>query len=198
MSGFLSIQSSSGEKYNLPYEGIPYNLHDSQHLAYGNPPIIMEGADVANPLIYSSASNGTFLYCTGADITEFLRETPESAAVLFGTFKADLDRRVYVLPANTTFKPTAYGYNPSIKLDYAPTHQPYQGTWVDGKTPVFASIESGISGINYPSSYGLFWDQVQTASPGDYRFLITSLRWGGKQDNPKDWETYLTPAFRLT
>ncbi|KAH8892938.1 subtilisin-like protein, partial [Thozetella sp. PMI_491] len=175
MSGFVSVDSSAGEKHNLPYEGLAYSRGKAEQLVqevvtfYNGSGIMEINKRIA---IQDSAYLGPF----------------------YGVYQPNLMDRVDVLPANTTFVPTYYGYDMSVPWDYQPSSQAYSGTWVDGKMGTYAVVSAKADAT--PQTLLPLWNGISKLSPGDYRFLISILKWGGNTQNLDDWVTWLSPIFR--
>jgi len=118
--------------------------------------------------------------------------------------------RVELLAANTTFKPTHYGYDPSVNWDYVLTTESYRNTMEDAITPTYGLI--GGSNPYRPIDILIPWLDCTVTSPddewedsggvaptsvGDYRILVSALRWGGALRNLSDWESWLSPVIRV-
>lgn len=112
--------------------------------------------------------------------------------------------RIDILPANTTIKPTHWGFDNTTQIEYVegstiPTSS-FLGFESYGSVKVVTGLVSPANNFS-PSGYGVSAtgdDGVQKQlGPGDYRWLYSIQRWGGEPALLEDWETWLGPVIRL-
>lgn len=110
-----------------------------------------------------------------------------------------------LVPANTSFIPTIYGFDPSVKIDYQDTHQPILPGFLG--TPTYGTIREYTLTNNQGSSSTSFFyiyssptlsnnNVTYNITSGDYRPLARALKWNGNETNPADYESYLGPVIR--
>lgn len=216
ISGFLTVESSSGITYNLPYEGLPYSRWNAQYLDLGNhtlnssltvawPTVVMYNEDTESIVNYYNGSGIMVLDKRPIIIDEL------DVGVLFNLLQPSYNVRVDLLAANTTFKPDYYGYNRNQTITpVVLTTEDYRNVMEDGTTSTY-----GVQGANpgrpvaglidfaemtVISNTDEFDDEGGEAptAVGDYRFLVSALKWGGTVTNwPEDWETWLSPRMRI-
>lgn len=216
ISGFITVQSTSGLKYNLPYEGLPYSRWNAKYIDTGShtlnssltipwPTIIMYNEDTEDVVNYYNGS-GIMVLDKRPIIIDDLEVGP-----LFNTLQPSWNVRVEILAANTTFIPTHYGFNPNQTISpVVLTTATYRNVMEDGETPTYGLQGSNpglpVAGlIDFPdmdvtADTDEFEDEGGEAPTvvGDYRFLLSVLKWGGLVENwPEDWETWLSPRMRV-
>ncbi|KUI68302.1 Minor extracellular protease vpr [Cytospora mali] len=216
ISGFIKVSSSLGATYNLPYEGLPYSRWDAKYFDTGSyslnssvtvpwPTIVMYNDDTDTLVNYYSGS-GIMVLDKDPIILEELAVGP-----LYNTLQPSWNVRAELLAANTTFKPDIYGYDPNVTISpLFPVTESYRNVMEDGVTPTY-----GLQGDNPGEPYADLidfpemtvisdsdeWDDEGGEAPtdiGDYRLLLSVLKWGGNVTNwPEDWETWLSPVLRI-
>jgi hypothetical protein len=203
ISGFIHVKSSQNEEFNIPYEGLPYSRHDAQYMFRGFVPVDdsedSELIFIPNILFFSVDKNEIVTdNGSGVIIIDRSKFTPfiDNIGPLFSSFQGTPYFRVDILPANTSFVPTFYGYNSSIQWDYVFPNTSYKGMLDDRVTPTYGLLDSGTPWrpvAGYPP-----WNDLDTAAIGDYRIMVSELRWGGNKTVNADWETWLSPIIRVT
>ncbi|KIM96870.1 hypothetical protein OIDMADRAFT_148075 [Oidiodendron maius Zn] len=124
--------------------------------------------------------------------------------------------RLELVPANSTFEPTYYGFDRNISIDIEQPNVsvtpgfldvPSYGIlaeWGIGEVPVQINdniipspqpYNVGGYGIVYPYIFSENATLVYLTS-GDYRPLLRVLRYGGNGTNPDDYESWLGPIIR--
>ncbi|ROW05714.1 hypothetical protein VMCG_05172 [Cytospora schulzeri] len=216
ISGFIKVTSSSGFTYNLPYGGLPYSRWDAQYFDLGSyslnssvtvpwPTIIMYNEDTEEIVNYYNGS-GIIVLDKDPIIKQELDVGP-----LFNTLQPSWNIRAELLAANTTFKPDIYGYDRNVTISpLTITTAKYRNVMEDGVTPTYGvqgtnpgMPEAGL--IDFPEmtviSNSDDWEDEGGEAPtavGDYRLLLSALKWGGNATNwPEDWETWLSPVLRI-
>lgn len=216
ISGFITVASSSGITYTIPYEGLPYSRFNAQYLDLGSyslnssvtvpwPTIIMYNEDTDEIVNYYNGS-GIIVLNKAPIIRKELDVGP-----LFNTLQPSWNVRAELLAANTTFKPDIYGYDRNVTISpLTITTESYRNVMEDGVTPTYGVQgtnpgEPAAGLIDFPEmtviSNSDDWDDEGGEAPtavGDYRLLLSVLRWGGNATNwPEDWETWLSPVLRI-
>ena len=102
LGGFIKVSDNSGESFSVPYLGPPYSLYNTPYLYVSTSGTIL-------PEIYAYAADGTISVDTG--IENFTEGIGYGSAV--PTIQWSQAVRVDLLPANTTIKPSHYGFNKS-------------------------------------------------------------------------------------
>ncbi|KAH8194780.1 hypothetical protein TruAng_011063 [Truncatella angustata] len=177
-SGYITLNSSTGESLSLPYLGVKGSVHDT--------PVIQKGGyglggvyltDTNGHFNIPAVANRTFtIPRPDADVTGPTPVYPKlRAGLTLGTYELRAD----VVPlSNTTLSTTnVFGYK-SVGL--VPGF-PYQ--WV---------YRGGVSQY--------FWGQTADGTivpEGEYIFVISALRVFGDSDNEDDWLTVETVPFHI-
>lgn len=217
ISGFLTITSAtSGLTYTLPYAGLPYSRWSATYIDTGTHPL-NTSLSVAWPTIimYNEDTSTIANYYNGSGIM-VLDKRPIiiqdlDVGPLFNTLQPSWNVRVELLAANTTFVPTHYGFD--VNQTFAQvvlTTATYRNNMEDGTTPTYGLQGSNpgmpVAGVidfedmDVIANTDEFEDEGGDAKTvvGDYRFLVSVLRWGGLVENwPGDWETWLSPRMRI-
>ncbi|KAH8900461.1 subtilisin-like protein, partial [Thozetella sp. PMI_491] len=211
ISGIISILSGSGETFSLPYEGLPYSRRNAKYINIATVQVT-EDLSMPWPFMYEEdpdLGNYTFYNDSGIMV---LDKRPiiihdYIVGLLFGIMQPSANVRADLLPANTTLVPTYYGYDRTAEWNYILTTEPYRNMMEDTVTPTYGLI----GGYNpfRPFSNIIDWEDctvittdpkyddeggVAPTSVGDYRILLSALRWGGNITNPNDWESWLSPV----
>jgi hypothetical protein len=105
--GFIKVSDNAGESFSVPYLGPPYSLYNTPYLYVSTSGTIL-------PEIYGYAADGTSSVDTG--IKNFTEGLGYGSAV--PTIQWTQAARVDLLPANTTIKPSHYGFNTSGKKSF--------------------------------------------------------------------------------
>jgi hypothetical protein len=133
-SGFISI-SSSDETFSIPYLGVPYSRQKTNAIDLSNFTISdgVNNYNVAQPCVFhypglfDDNANWTIRINTQFEAYNLTAWEFPNIEVNFLTGGADYE--VHVLQANTTFVPTHYGYDPTIKIPYMDTNHTPHDTW---------------------------------------------------------------------
>ncbi|KAI0123419.1 peptidase S8/S53 domain-containing protein [Xylariales sp. AK1849] len=189
--GFIKV-SSGGEVLNVPYAGPPYSLFNTDYIHF----------DPSSPLprVYFDFPNGTRVIDT--DIVTVNSSINYKSSISRDQYTRSF--RVDVLPANTSIQADKYGFDTTIEHDYvistvAPRSSifgyPSYGTLVNqtGLVSPASNIWPSGTGVSVTAADGA------TYSPGigDYRWLVSVLRWGGDDDLLQDHDTWLGPIIRI-
>ncbi|KAK6070487.1 peptidase [Seiridium cupressi] len=175
-SGYVSLNSTTGENLSLPYLGVHGSMHDT--------PVIQKGGDTRSG-VYLTDTDGHFNIPAAANRT-FTIPRPDSNATLpnaiYPTLRAGLtlgtqDLRADIVPLFDTTLPTSdvFGYQSIGPLPGFPLGWIYR----DGA-----------------SQY--FWGQTAdgTIAPaGSYKFVVSALRVFGDLNNELDWISVETVPF---
>lgn len=214
ISGFIVITSSVGEEFTIPYAGLPYSRYNASYIDLSNH-TLSDTVSVPWPVMWEYDPRfDNFTYYNGSGIM-IIDKAPViwydyEVGPLINCLQPTGNLRVELLAANTTFKPTHYGYDPTVEWDYIPVTEPYRNDMEDGITPTYGVI----GGVNpsMPIEVLIDWGDctvivnnddyedeggVAPTNPGDYRILISALRWRGNVTDLSDWESWLSPIIRV-
>ncbi|KAL7919642.1 peptidase S8/S53 domain-containing protein [Trichoderma austrokoningii] len=205
-SGFIKI-SSDNNVYSIPYMGLPYSrdvvgsiAHNvSTTIPYDTPQILSMPGDQQSVFLAKTTTPNIDTYYWKANASEstvpFLRIDVllPSKHILYE-----------LVPANTTFVPTIYGFDPSVKIDYQDTPQPILPGFLG--VPTYGTIRDlTLANLTSPANSFFYIYDAPTLSnkgvtfnftSGDYRPLARALKWNGNETNPDDYESYLGPVIR--
>jgi hypothetical protein len=206
-SGFIKI-SSDNSVYSIPYMGLPYSRDAVGPIAKN----VTTTIPYATPQVLSIPGNQQSVFSAQATTpnidTYYWKANASEAIVPFLRIDVLLPSKhiLYELvPANTTFVPSIYGFDPSVKIDYQDTPQPilpgFLGVPTYGTISEFNLTASSASTANsffyIYSSPTLSHNGVKyNFTSGDYRPLARALKWNGNATNPDDYESYLGPVIR--
>lgn len=215
ISGFITVTSSLGYTYNLPYEGLPYSRWDAKYIDLGNQ-TLSATVSVPWPTMWEDdTDNNTFTYYNGSGIMVLDKRAiiidNLEVGPLINVLQPSKNVRADLLAANTTFVPDHYGYDTSVEWDYVLTEADYRNVMEDGVTPTYGLIGGANPWMPYLGFISWFdltvtspndeWEDdggVARTEVGDYRVLLSVLKWGGNITNfPADWETWLGPVIRV-
>jgi hypothetical protein len=113
--------------------------------------------------------------------------------------------RVDVMPANTTLVPNNYGFNKEHRYCSRPVVEAPTSKFLDyptyGSLVNVATLTNPFSNLS-PYSNGGFTvtddgGKKRQLGPGDYRFLVSVLRWGGDVRVLADYDTWLGPLVQI-
>lgn len=215
MSGFISVATSTEQTFTIPYVGLPYSRRDAKYIDQSNLTVSSTGPAVPWPVIWTyNEDNGNFTYYNGSGI-QVLDKKPIiinelEVGPLVNVLQPTYLCRADLLAANTTFKPTYYGYDNTVEWNYVLTTETYRNVLQDGVTPTYGLIGGYLP--YRPAMILLDWENLAVISPndafedsgglaptsvGDYRVLVSVLKWGGNFTDLTDWETWLSPIIRV-
>ncbi|KAM0256042.1 hypothetical protein ACHAQJ_005241 [Trichoderma viride] len=205
-SGFVKI-SSNDYTYSIPYIGVPYSRAAVGPIAQN----ISDTIPYASPQILSISGDQLSLFsaqATTPNIQTYHWNANTSEAVV-PLLRIDVPMptkyiRYELVPANTSFVPDIYGFDPSVKIDYQDTPQPILPGFLG--VPTYGMIANYTLENNpYPSTFFSFvldfptlinGNKTYNITSGDYRPLARALKWNGNETNPDDYESYLGPVIR--
>lgn len=195
-SGFISI-SSSDETFSVPYIGVPYSRKSTNAIDLSNFTISdgVKNYNVAQPCVFhypglfDDNANWTIRINTQFEAYNLTAWEFPNIEVNFLTGGGDYE--VHVLQGNTTFVPTHYGYDPTVKMEYMDTnhtpHETFQGVPSYGWLPDNSQnnngfpSESTIDFIPMQTSVTFYWGTFFLASlclDFERVQLLTGLRSG--------------------
>ncbi|KAH8812518.1 peptidase S8/S53 domain-containing protein [Xylogone sp. PMI_703] len=189
--GFISVASSDGEKFHVPYIGPPYSLYNQPYLQISTTGTILPQVQVRN-------TDGTVTVDRG--LAEFVEG--QGFGSVFGVFQQSTEFRIDVLPANTTITATYYGFNTSETFPYVPSVSTPEES-IFGH-PSFGTIINA-TGLLWPTGYRPTGQDSTVkrsdgtsykTGPGDYRWYVSILKWGGVSGKQEDYESWLGPIMR--
>jgi hypothetical protein len=215
-SGYVTIQNNN-DHFNVPYIGVPYTRSEQSHL---------DNTDFAGFVlprvrsVYPATSVEdlrVFTFRAAVPVEDEDQDDDDPAVLSFWVKQISPYFRWDLVPADTTFVPTYYGFNQSNKF---PVIEPP----IDiGELDTFHNVSSygtlfGVSNVDSPTNsrfYGLVGTTILSSlvwtapvtflanetwiilPDGDYRPLLRVMRWGGNWENPDDFESWLGPVLRV-
>ena len=212
-SGFVEITESSdenGESHSVPYIGIPYDRYEAGPLGTNTSAYYDQGQELPRMRPWNAEEGKPNI-----DYYSFNTSVGSGPATMECLIAPPKYVRFDLVPANTTFKPTLYGFDPSVEIDYEhPANLtvlpgflgvPSYGLWLQfgagdeipggGQTQpniVWSTMASWIGKLQIDDE----GTQVD-ATPGDYRLLLRVLRYGGDLAKPEDYQSWLGPVIRI-
>lgn len=219
-SGFVTITSNDKESISVPYIGVPYgrnsvpvldttNLTDSGYDAPAPPKGV--------PLVPSLANTGTSV--RNNDIGTYTFNEGDSPGVSISVRQPSAYLRLDLVPVDTPFKPTHYGYDikaktpkftkPDLdlsKLDNLFNVTSYGAFMINFGDPKLPSAgELGRLWRGYGSYTGMWETPEVVLNNGttyqvpnaDYRILFRVLKWGQDHRDPASYESWLSPIARV-
>ncbi|TVY93472.1 Minor extracellular protease [Lachnellula willkommii] len=191
-SGYINIVSDDKDLH-IPYVGPPYSLFNTPYIKIQN-----STSSAIFPRIWSY---NQIVSTVDTGVLEFVAENGFGSSL--PTLQWTREFRVDVLPANTTVQANNYGFDKDAEYEYKPSAFTPNST-------VFGHESFGtltiLLGYNWPSGNGIFRsDTIVTGSDGgkwavgngDYRWLVSALRWGGVSGVLGDYDTWLGPVVRF-
>ncbi|GFP57697.1 minor extracellular protease vpr [Trichoderma asperellum] len=213
-SGYVKIATDSSS-YVVPYLGVPYTRNDVDYLGHNTTAWVgndrpFVGPDVTKPgeinIGYYSilGRDGSVPANLLVPITGFIVVQPTNLV------------RLDAVPVNTSFVPTFYGFDPSVKSDVADVDLPLLegflgvptygilSAWgigdippgIDPRTLVAWPNPNSLSG--FILEWPLFMYENGTdfnITSGAFRPLLRILRYGNDGTNPDDYESWLGPII---
>ncbi|KAI1874200.1 uncharacterized protein JN550_002779 [Neoarthrinium moseri] len=176
-SGYITLNSSTGENLSLPYLGVKGSLHDTPTVQGGG------GADLAG--VYLTDTNGHFNIPAAANRT-FTIPRPDANVTgpspVYPKLRASMtlgtrELRAYVVPLSSTTLPTTtvLGYQSLGSMPGFPKEWLYRGG---------------------TSQY--FWGQLADGTivpEGTYKIVVSALRSFGDASKDEDWVSAETVPF---
>ncbi|KAL7931965.1 peptidase S8/S53 domain-containing protein [Trichoderma chlorosporum] len=214
--GFVKI-TSGDFAYSVPYIGVPYNgsevgpiMHNvTTQLPYNSPCIL--GLNANNLLLADGQMQTTSVqtYNFSTDLSQAYIPVFRVDVLLPSRFI-----RFDLVPANVSFVPTLYGFDPNAHVDYQPPSQAILPGFLG--VPTYGQLFSITVDDAPPNSPTLsqpvlnhFFAQAFVSptltnddnvsyniTSGDYRPLVRALKWNGNETNPDDYESWLGPVIR--
>ncbi|KAL8341889.1 hypothetical protein RB601_005296 [Gaeumannomyces tritici] len=199
--GYVQVreEGGDGEGLSIPYSGPPYSQYNAES-------IVLQTVGRALPEIVYFYRNGTPVVVQ--DLLVVNNSMQWGSTALFDLWTTAY--RIDVVPANTSVVPTHRGFSNGTVAGAAvagyETAAPPGATLPEGHAS-FGTLRNitgllGPSNDFSPNSKGGLdvagGDRRTTRlGPGDYRWLVSVLRWGGDKDLLEDWETWLSGVIRL-
>lgn len=131
-SGFIQI-STSGEDFTVPYLGLPYDKRKTNAIDLSNVTIFdgVEEHKCAQPCLFNYPDvyddDATWNVKINTQFETYNLTKWEFPNIYVNLLTGGADFEVHVLPGNTTFVPTHYGYDPNVETkEYQdPNHTPH-------------------------------------------------------------------------
>ncbi|KAL7924620.1 peptidase S8/S53 domain-containing protein [Trichoderma austrokoningii] len=213
-SGYVKIATDSGS-YVVPYLGVPYTRKDVDYLGHNTTAWVgndepFVGPDVTKPGEVN-IGNYSILGRDGSIPADFL-----VPVVGFLVVQPTNLVRMDAVPVNTSFVPTFYGFDPSVKFDVSDVDVPllegFLGVPTYGILSVWGigDIPPGIDprtvtpwpNPNVLSGFILEWPLFMyengtdfNITSGAFRPLVRILRYGNNGTSPEDYESWLGPII---
>ncbi|KAK6957106.1 hypothetical protein Daesc_002391 [Daldinia eschscholtzii] len=190
--GFIKV-TSEGEEFSVPYSGPPYSLYNARYIH-----VLNTSTSVQPQISYKLQDGWT--------INKGMLEVNSSILYrsLIGRDQFTRGYRIDLVPANISIIPDFYGYDPAEEYEYRPSNttppisvfeSPSYGTLVNSTDLLSPST------FNWPQGTGVKATLPNATEyspgPGDYRWLVSVLRWGGDLDKLEDHETWLSAVIRF-
>ena len=194
-SGWIKV-TSDDKHYVVPYTGVPYSRYSAEYFDTS------ETTGSPFPMKTLTRYNPDIEYNTG--LASYDRNLFELPYFVMNFLHLSKKARMDVLPANTTFTPDYYGYSRNVTYELESSPYPLTSSFLD--TPTYGLVEKFTQEQLWPpSKTWLAWysDSVTTDNgtqvrlvTGDYRVLVSILRWGGDESKRDSWSTFLSPIIR--
>ena len=194
-SGYVKI-TSNDDQFVVPYTAVPYSRFSADFFD------TTEITGTPFPMRTLTTYNPEIEYNTG--LAAYDRNLFQLPYFVMNFLHLSKSVRMDVLPANTTFEADYFGYDVSIKYDIESSPYPLTSSFLG--TPTYGLIESYTEDRLWPpTKTWLAWyndsvfvddgSQLRLIT-GDYRVLVSVLRWGGDASLRESWSTYLSPIIR--
>jgi hypothetical protein len=116
-------------------------------------------------------------------------------AIIFGTTQISDYIRIDVVPANTSFVPDKYGFDPTVTYDDL-VFPDLPITTIAGLDTVATAVDYGFGPYGRSELVTLKW--IDKSLPkADYRVVLRVLKSGRDYDDPASWNTWLVRIFRM-
>ncbi|KAH7363774.1 peptidase S8/S53 domain-containing protein [Rhexocercosporidium sp. MPI-PUGE-AT-0058] len=195
-SGFIKV-TNNNDNFVIPYAGLPYSRFSAEYFDTSNNtgfPYPMSTVDYYYPNI--TVSGDLHVY-TWAEIGG-----GSVPWVIINFFHLTQELRMDILPANTTFVPDYYGFDPKFEFEYQPSEDPLSSNFIG--VPTYGNADRRFMMEPQAGWYGWFSKMVKRdgeeskvqLKKGDYRVLVSIRRWDGDVTKRETWSTYLSPVVR--
>jgi subtilisin family serine protease len=213
-SGYVKIATDSSS-YVVPYLGVPYTRNDVNYLGHNTTAWVgndepFVGPDVTKPGEVNIGNysilgrDGSVPADLNVPITGFIVVQPTNLV------------RLDAVPVNTTFVPTFYGFDPSVKFDVSDVDLPLLegflgvptygilSVWGIGDIPpgIDPRTVVGWPNPNVLSGFILEWPLFMyengtdfNITSGAFRPLLRVLRYGNNGTSPEHYESWLGPII---
>lgn len=194
-SGYIRFVSGR-DVYNVPYQGLTYNISDIPVLERDILPNLPQLPAMAK--WDESAGDYEFV---DEDIVTYNTAAGEEPNIVFFARQPSYNQRIDLVAANTTFKPTYHGFNSSSDLNTTTPKLPIVDDF--GGAESFGQIYSVL--YEMPLYREIAWwggldneeGEPELVPEGDYRFLLRVLPVKSDAEDPDDWESWLGPVIRI-
>ncbi|KAM0255360.1 hypothetical protein ACHAQJ_005880 [Trichoderma viride] len=215
-AGYVKV-STDDATYSIPYIGVPYNRTEVGPIMHN----VTTQQPYDSPGVLKAQANNLFLADAAVptpNIDTYNWSTDLSQSFI-PVFRVDVLLstrfiRFELVPANVSFVPSLYGFDPTVSIDYQPPTQailpgflgvPTYGLLFEisidpapENSPILSEQQ-----INYFFAQA-FLDPTLTnddnvsynITSGDYRPLLRALKWNGNEMNPDDYESWMGPVLR--
>lgn len=215
-AGYVKITSDDAA-YSIPYIGVPYNrtevgpiMHNvTTQQPYDSPGLLKVKADNLYLADATIPTPNIESYNWSTDLSQSYIPIFRVDVLLPTRFV-----RFDLVPANISFVPSLYGFDPNAHIDYkAPSQAILPGFLGVPTYGILFAITVDAAPDNSPilsqPYFNHFFAQAffppaltnddnvsYNITSGDYRPLVRALRWNGDETNPDDYESWLGPVIR--
>ncbi|RFU27661.1 hypothetical protein B7463_g8655, partial [Scytalidium lignicola] len=196
MSGYIRV-TNNNDHFSVPYAGVPYSRWNQSYFDTSNTTGEPYPFETFN--LFNTDQGQVRVIDTG--VLDFNLTTSEDPFIVVNAFYYTQLMRMDILPGNTTFVPDIYGFDKTAQYDYESSSSPLTSSFLG--TPTY-----GISDEFFDALPNKAWDawfgqgvstdqgRYTTVGDGDYRILVSILKWGGDESQRESWQTWLSPAIR--
>jgi hypothetical protein len=192
LSGFIKV-SNNNDHFSIPYHGLPYSRFGTDYYDTGT------FTGFPYPLTTYSLIGSDWVVAEDVMVLDWADYN--NPVISVNTYHFTRHLRMDMLPANTTFVPDYYGFDKDQVIEYQFPDLPFSSSFLGYETYGAGNDFTDWS----PGKIGFAWysrtmngpngEQIQ-AKDGDYRLLMSVLRWGGGVEERESWQTYLSPVIR--
>ncbi|KAH8812930.1 peptidase S8/S53 domain-containing protein [Xylogone sp. PMI_703] len=196
ISGYIKI-TNNNDHFSVPYAGVPYSRLEQNYFDTSNTtgePLPFETFN-----LFNTAQGQVRVIDTG--VAEFNLTTSEDPFVVVNTFFYTQSMRLDILPGNTTFVPDIYGFDKTAEYEYFPSSDAITSSFLG--TPTYGLADNFLDQMPDKTWNAWFGQGVSidagpyvTLGEGDYRILISVLKWNADVSKRDSWETWLSPVIR--
>lgn len=204
-TGFIVVHNNY-ETYTIPYAGEPWDvsleaapLLAANVLATNFDPSIL--VNVNAPSVHSYMFiQGSYFWTGPPDKTNrtFSMGDFGYPGITFGTTSTVDYVRLDLVPANTSFVPDVYGFDPKIVA--IPPSELIIPSNLTLTTIVGLEVATVLLEFEGPFNdiERFWWRNAQNVPPnGDYRAVVRVLEPGGTYENPDDWQSWLSAILHI-
>ncbi|KAG4442334.1 hypothetical protein IFR05_002185 [Cadophora sp. M221] len=175
-SGFIKV-TNNNDQFVIPYAGLPYSRFCTEY--------------------FDTSENAGWPYPMST-VDFYAGNITVSGDLHIYTWELRMD----IVPANTTFVPDYYGFDPKFEFEYQPSGDPISSKFIG--IPTYGNADRRFMMEPQAGWYGWFSKMVTRdgeqsrvqLKKGDYRVLVLLRRRNGDVTKRETWSTYLSPVVR--